>query len=111
MSTRKTLIFKKEYKDAILSGRKTSTIRLRTDLKAGDEAYIVVGGTKLGIAKITAVNKKRLSDLSHRDAKRDGFANVRELIRALKKHYKDVRPWTEVSIIHFKLKRGRSEES
>ena len=100
---RKTLVFKKEYRDVILLGKKTCTIRLKTNLKVGDEAYVVVGGEKIGLVKITAVNRKRISDLTHRDAKKDGFDNVRELIKALKKHYKNIKPSTEVSVIHFRF--------
>ena len=102
----RVLNFKKEYKDVILSGKKTMTIRLKTDLKVGDLAYIVAGGDKLGIAEIIHIAKKRLSDLTHSDAEADGFDSLHGLIRALKRHYKDVRPDTELFVIRFKL-RGR----
>jgi len=100
---RKTLNFKKEYREAILSGRKTCTIRLKTNLKVGDEAYLVVGGEKLGVIRITAVNRKRIAELTNRDARRDGFRDVKELIKALKRHYKKIRLTTMVSIIHFRF--------
>lgn len=101
---RKRLNFKKEYKWKILSGAKTSTIRLRTNLKVGDEAYLVVGGETIGVARITRIDRKRVSDLTNLDAVKDGFGSLSELLKALRKHYKSIKPSTIISIIRFKLK-------
>lgn len=105
MRPKKTLNFKREYKDAILSGEKTCTIRLRTNLRAGDEARIVAGGERIGIAEITGVTRKRVSDLTYNDAKRDGFSNLEDLLNALRRHYRDIGPDTEISVIRFRLRK------
>lgn len=107
----KTLNFSKEYREAILSGRKVSTIRLRTSLRAGDKALIVAGGEKLGVAKITSVRRKRISNLTRKDAVMDGFKSLNELIRALERHYGKLKPSTEVSVIHFQLTQKRERRS
>jgi len=99
----KTLNFSKEYKNAILSGRKTCTIRLKTKLKAGDKALIIAGGERLGIAKITSVRRKKLSELDMEDVKHEGFRSLKELRRALRKHYGELDSATPVSVIRFHL--------
>jgi len=107
----KTLNFSKEYKNAILSGRKTCTIRLKTKLKAGDKALIIAGGERLGIAKITSVRRKKFSELDMEDVRHEGFRSLKELRRALRKHYGDLDSTTPVSVIRFHLISRESSKS
>ncbi|MBS7658635.1 MAG: ASCH domain-containing protein [Candidatus Bathyarchaeia archaeon] len=86
----KTLNFSKEYKEKLLSGEKTSTLRLKTLLKKGDLVNIVVGGENLGIAKIIQVKKITLKELSINEIKKDGFKSKKHLLKALKKHYPSI---------------------
>ncbi|RLI30216.1 MAG: hypothetical protein DRO46_01005 [Candidatus Hecatellales archaeon] len=108
MAGRKPLNFSKEYKQKILSGEKRSTIRLRTSLKLGEIVEVNVGGEKIGTAQIVKVERKRLEQLTDNDARQDGFRNVKELLRALRKHYGKLPRNAEVYILGFKFKaKGR----
>ncbi|RLG91722.1 MAG: hypothetical protein DRO36_03605 [Candidatus Hecatellales archaeon] len=102
MVKRKPLNFSKEYKSKILSGEKTSTVRLKTNLKVGERVQIIVGGEKLGEAEIVDIKRKGISSLTDEDAKKDGFKNKRELLKALKKHYGKLPSNTKVYIVSFK---------
>jgi len=102
MVKKKPLNFSKEYRNKILSGEKTSTIRLKTNLKVGEKVQIVVGGEKLGEAEITSIKRKDLLSLTDEDAKKDGFKNKKELLKALKKHYGKLPSDTIVYIVSFK---------
>ncbi|RJX16139.1 ASCH domain-containing protein [Candidatus Bathyarchaeota archaeon] len=103
MGKRKPLNFTKEYMNKILSGEKTSTIRLKTNLKVGEKVQIIVGGEKLGEAKIVSIKRKNILSLTDEDAKKDGFKNKKELLKALRKHYGKISPNTNVYIVGFKL--------
>lgn len=100
---RKLLNFKKEYKDKLISGRKRSTIRLRTNLKEGDEVEIFSGGFKIGVARIVSVRSKSISELTDEDARKDGFRNKHELLKALRKHYGELKSDERVHIIGFEV--------
>ncbi|MCD6538503.1 ASCH domain-containing protein [Candidatus Bathyarchaeota archaeon] len=97
----KQLNFKKEYKERLLSGRKLTTIRMNTNLKPRDLVEIVAGGESCGYARIKSIVRKRISEISNKDARRDGFKNKKELLRALKKIYGRITPETKVYIIRF----------
>ncbi len=104
MAGRKPLNFSKEYRDKILSGLKSSTIRLKTSLKPGEIVEVNVGGEKIGTARITMVERKKLYELTDADAQRDGFKNRRELLKALRKHYGRMSKDTDVYILGFKFR-------
>ena len=100
----KKLIFKQIYGEDILEGRKTSTIRLTSNLKKGDIVEIRAGMIKLGTAIIENVEVKEVKDLTDEDARVDGFKDRNELIKELKKIYgKRIDETTEVKLIRFKL--------
>ena len=103
---RKKLIFKKEYAKDIISGKKTSTVRMISSLKAGDEVELYAGGIWLGTAKIKEVEVKKVRELTDDDALEDGFSNRDELVKALKKIYgnKGLSESTEVKLIRFRLR-------
>jgi len=101
----KRLNFAKEYKKKIKEGLKRQTIRLSTSLKEGDRVEVVVGGEVLGIAKITRVERKTIEELTDEDAKRDGFEDVAQLVKALRRHYGKVSNKKEVCVIGFEMER------
>jgi len=97
----KQLNFKKEYKETLQSGEKITTIRMKTNLKPEDVVEIVAGGESCGYARIKSIVRKRISEISDKDARNDGFKNRRELLRALKKIYGKITPETRIYIIRF----------
>jgi len=97
----KQLNFKKEYKHILQTGRKITTIRMRTDLKPGDIVELIAGGESCGYARVKSITRKRVSELSKKDAIKDGFKNIRELLKTLKKYYSDLTPESYVYIISF----------
>ena len=104
-------MFKKEYGEGIVRGSKTSTIRLSSTLKKGDEVEIVAGRVRLGVAKIEGVEVKKVHELTDEDAKTDGFKNREELVKALKKIYgKRITDSTEVKLIKFRMIKDTKEE-
>lgn len=97
----KQLNFKKEYKKILLTGRKITTIRMSTDLKPGDIVELIAGGESCGYAKVKSITRKKVSELSRKDAMRDGFKSVRELYKTLKKYYSELTLDSYVYIISF----------
>ncbi len=81
----KHLEFTRNYGEALLTGIKRATIRKWTNLRVGDEVYVHCGGRIIGKAKITAVERKRLEELTDEDARMDGFQGREELLNELKK--------------------------
>jgi hypothetical protein len=99
------LNFAKEYKKKIKEGLKRQTIRLSTSLREGEKVEVVAGGEVLGIAKITRVERKTIDELTDEDAKRDGFENVAQLVKALRRHYGRISNKKEVCVIGFEIER------
>ncbi len=101
--SRKRLNFDPEYLELLVNGEKKSTIRMRTRLKPGDVVDVYAGDSYVGMAKILEVRLKKMSQLTERDAKIDGFKNLKDLKKALKKHYGYIPDNTKLSIIYFKF--------
>ena len=97
----KQLNFKKEYKDALQSGRKVTTIRMKTNLKTRDIVKIMVGKESCGYALIRSIIRKKISEIDDKDARRDGFKNRKALLKALREIYGKITPETHVYIIRF----------
>ncbi|AIF69047.1 hydrothetical protein [Palaeococcus pacificus DY20341] len=103
---RKFMLIDSAYKSKILKGKKTTTIRFgKYEAKPGNEIYIVVrpSDTAIAKAKIKGITRKKVGELTNEDAKKDGFSDVRELMRALNKIYGELHKDDEVSIIEFEL--------
>ncbi len=101
---KKHLEFKGEYKDLILQGKKTSTIRYgKLDFKKGQEVFIHSGGYVLGKAKIKDVKIIRIKDLTNEIAKKDGFESKEELITKLKEHYPHLKADDPLTYIEFEF--------
>ena len=86
----KHLEFKEKYLKSLLSGKKRATIRTSTNLKPGDIVFVHCGGKIIGKAEVNSVEEKFVEELTEEDAKADGFSNLKELKRELKKLYGDV---------------------
>lgn len=102
---RKALVFKKEYGRSLVLGKKTTTVRLRSNLREGEVVDVRVGDVHVGRAYIENVITKRVCELSDVDALNDGFRSREDLISELKKIYGKSRITddTEVKIIKFRL--------
>ncbi len=104
---KKKLSFKKEFASSIVNGSKTSTVRLSTNLRVGEEVEVVAGGVRLGIAKIKGVEVKKVKELTEEDAHTDGFSSKEDLIKTLRRLYrgKNINDYTEIKLIRFELKK------
>ncbi len=101
---RRHIMVKGEFVDLILSGRKTSTIRLGKVVPRYDEVIIHGGGRPVAKAKITKVVYKKVSELTDEDARKDGYSSVEELLRDLEKIYgRKISPNDVVTIIEFQV--------
>ncbi|MEM1608187.1 MAG: ASCH domain-containing protein, partial [Ignisphaera sp.] len=90
--------------DLILSGLKTTTIRLGRVVPKSKEVIIHSGGRPVAKAVIEGVEYKRVGELSDEDAKRDGYQSVDELIKSLERIYKTKISSNDiVTIIRFRV--------
>lgn len=97
-----TLRISKEYLPAIRSGRKRSTIRKgRRPIKIG--LLLLSAGADFVPVNVTDVTVTRFGCLGDEEARKDGFANLRELERALQKHNPDLSPNSFVTIVSFDI--------
>jgi hypothetical protein len=87
----KHLTFDGEFKDALLSGKKTKTLRrFKPKVQPGDIVYIHSGGYVLGKAKIKDVRPIKVSEIDDELAKQEGFENREQLIKKLREIYPDL---------------------
>ena len=105
----KTLKFKPNLVELILSGKKTVTWRLfdDKDLTVGDELEFVNKGTmkKFANAVIVSIRKKRLGDIEGRDFEgHETYESREDMFQEMIKNYGDkVNGDTTVKIVEFKL--------
>ncbi len=79
------LLMKKQFFDAIRSGRKTTTVRLwKRQMARAGEVHTMPG---LGKIRIDDVRKATLAELTDADAVADGFESAADLIAALREIY------------------------
>lgn len=92
------ILFKREFFDAIRSGRKTTTIRRwkRCSLYAGVRAT----SPGLGALRIIACDRVDLNKLKDADARADGFGSLEEMHRVVRRIYPklngDGREWYRI---------------
>lgn len=84
------LNFSKEYKELLLRREKVTTIRMRLVASPGERMLVYAGEEKVGEVVIEKVLEKKVKELSDSDAQMDGFKSVKQLKKALKKHYNDI---------------------
>jgi hypothetical protein len=79
------ILFKREFFEAIRSGRKTTTIRRwkRCSLYAG----ALASAPGLGRLRIVACDRVELENLKEADAQADGFGSLEELHRVIRRIY------------------------
>jgi len=98
----KYLRVKREYANMLVNGRKRSTIRLGIVMPTKHKVLVESEGEIIGEAVIDSVRYSRLSELSDKDAKMDGFSNLNELLRVLSNIYPGIKGDDWVTIIRFK---------
>lgn len=94
------------YEPAIRSGANQQTIRLDDPFRSGPAELVFEkdNGEVVSIpATVTNVRSVARSELTDDDAKRDGFATLRDLHAALERHYPDLQASTTIDIVAFKL--------
>ncbi len=94
------LNFSKEYKEILVKKEKVTTIRTRPLAMPGERMSVYAGEEKVGDIVVEKVMEKKVKHLSDLDAHRDGFRSVRQLKKALKRHYRDLNEEDTV-YIHF----------
>ncbi len=105
----KTLKFRKNLADEILSGRKTATWRLFDDknLRIGDRVELLIWETKekFADAEIIAVKEKELQDIKDEDfVGHEKFASREEMLENYQSFYGDKVNWnTLVKMLNFKI--------
>jgi hypothetical protein len=102
----KHLEFKDRYKELLLSGKKTATIRTQCYVKEGDEVFVHCGGKIIGSAKIKKIEERSLEEIDDRIARADGFESREDLINEIRKIYGDPK---KVYVIWFDFKPFKNE--
>lgn len=97
------VMMKKEYAEALLTGRKRATIRLGIVKPKAKEVLLHSGGKIVAKLVIRKVYHKRFRELNKRDAKLDGYSTARELKKELAKIYGRVSPDAPVTVIVFEV--------
>ncbi len=108
----KVLAIVGEFREEILKGEKTITIRLpRKKFRVGETVRIDCGDKILGKAVIRKIYRKKIKELTEEEIRKDGLKSRNELIKKLRKLYgKKIGPDTEVEVIEFELKEILEED-
>ncbi|RDD53132.1 MAG: ASCH domain-containing protein [Candidatus Korarchaeota archaeon NZ13-K] len=106
----KVLRFRGKYRDAIISGRKRTTIRRESSLRPGDLVMVEVGEERIGEALIKCVEEVCVEELNDELAEEDGFGSLSELLMELRSIYGDdvLREGTKLKLIRFEIVRRES---
>ena len=108
MRRRRRLKFRDEYIPLILSGRKKTTIRAKAKYFKGELVDVTdLSGNVHGEAVISNIVEKKFSELTDKDAVKDGFLDLEELKTALRDIYGDLDDDSILYIYHFKFRRKR----
>lgn len=94
-----------KYLPAVLSGRKSTTVRAGTRDCALGPAVLVCGAARVPV-RIDGVRVVKFADLTDHDAQCDGFASLCELQGALREHYPGLQDGEVVSVISFTTHAG-----
>ncbi len=97
------------WADKLLSGEKTTTIRLGIVRPRYDEVIIHGHGRPLAKARITRVTVKKVAELTDEDARRDGFPRREDLLDALRRVYGEFSPDDPVTIIELQVTKRLDE--
>ncbi|MEM4464205.1 MAG: ASCH domain-containing protein [Ignisphaera sp.] len=101
---RRHIMIKKEFGEHILSGKKTTTIRLGKVVPKAREVIIHSGGRPIAKAVITGVTYKHVYELTDEDARKDGYDSAEQLIKDLEKLYgRSIDLGEIVTVIEFRI--------
>ncbi|MEM3980342.1 MAG: ASCH domain-containing protein [Ignisphaera sp.] len=101
---RRYIMIKGKFARLILTGKKTTTIRLGRVVPKSSEVIIHSNGRPIAEAKIKNIIYKKVKELKEEDAIRDGYSSLQELLSDLRNIYKvDINPDDEVTIIEFEV--------
>lgn len=102
-----------KFKEKLLKGEKTITIRLpgKKKFREGETVRIDCGDKILGKAVIKKIYRKKIKELTDDEINRDGLKDRNELIRTLRRLYEQkITPETEVEVIEFEIKEILEED-
>ncbi|HDJ50788.1 MAG TPA: ASCH domain-containing protein [Thermoprotei archaeon] len=101
----KKLKFDDKYLGRILSGHKTTTLRLgrKEEYSPGDIVEVYVGDNFIGLAKIKDVRYVKWNELTDEEIIKDGFSSKNELKRDLIQYYGNFSDDAEFTLIEFEL--------
>jgi hypothetical protein len=102
----KTMKFKGFKAEMILSGTKTSSIRLFDDkgFKAGDEIEFIDKdlGKTFAFGRIDKVTEKPLNEINQEDlVGHEPFKDFNDMYEKLKRYYPSIMPSTPAKVVHF----------
>ncbi|MDO4263750.1 MAG: ASCH domain-containing protein [Deinococcus sp.] len=98
-----SLHFHPDYREAVRTGRKKTTVRWGESLDAGPASLLFGDDPHGWPAQITRVEALPLTDLTDAHAQADGFRDRAELLARLRFHYPELPQNAEVSVVHFHL--------
>lgn len=99
----RNLMIKGMYVEKVLSNMKRATIRRGIVKSKYKEVIIHAGGRPIAKAKITRVYHKKLRELGEYEARIEGYSSVEELLRELKRVYKDAKDDEYFTVIEFEI--------
>ncbi|MCD6502711.1 MAG: hypothetical protein DRN30_00430 [Thermoplasmata archaeon] len=101
----KKLKFDAKYLSKILSGSKTTTLRLgkKEEYSPGDIVEVYVGNNFIGLAKIKNIKYLKWNELTDDEIKRDGFISKEDLKKDLVQYYGEFPEDAEFTLIEFEL--------
>jgi hypothetical protein len=103
-----TLYVKGPLFELILEGKKTSTLRLRSNVMMNDE-FLFLCGRKKAKVRCTNVQKILLPDISDEIVKKEGFETKQQLISTLRSFYPSLPD--QLVLIEFELKQDGQPSS
>lgn len=91
----------REYLPVVRSGAKTTTVR-RGRRRVQPGFLLLQGGDQLEPVQVIGTQFKQVRTLSEDDAKSDGFMTLRDLKRALRRHYPGIAETSWVTVVRFR---------
>lgn len=99
--------FHEKFWDALLSGKKTTTVRYGArNYALGD--VLLRSGEREVVGQIEKVRQTRFHQLRDADGIRDGFSGVVELFEALQEFYQDITIDSVVTVVSLRVPTSES---
>ena len=90
-----------ELFDLVLTGTKTSTIRLGLVFVANEYLTLRAGGRTLTVRILAVDYSKTFGSLTEADAQQDGFGSITELKDTIKQFYPQITDQDRITILRF----------